>query len=517
MESGTSPMRLRILLALLAVALYAPSLWFEFAYDDFHQIVLRPAITGEAGKPAAVTPLFTAPTFPGDLYRPLTIASYWLQYRVSGAAPAAYHLLNILLFTVCVVAVFELGLPLLRSRGAAVFGAALFAAHPLHVEAVANVVGRAELLAAALGFGACLAVRRERRRRGIVSAVIMFTAACFCKESALVLLPLIPWYARLCGQDEQRMRFSQIAALVAALAAGAACYLIARGVVLGGSFGAAADPAYYHPENPLLFENWFARVLPGLELLGHYLSLLAVPIGLQIDYSLGYQDFWRRVYSLRGFLFLSIAALFLFVLWRMRRSPAVFFGVWTCAAFALTLNILVPIGTIMGDRLAFLPSVGFTLFAAELLAGAALRCRCSPRSTAVLAVLLIGSFAGLTCARLPVWSNNQTVFEQAVKDNPRSSKSAVALAMYWYYRAHDVPRAKEWFKKTLQIDPTNMYAARHLIDIAMKERQPEEAEHYCRLVLQYEPSDQQVRQTLDALIKVREALEHERSGRGADR
>ncbi|MGA8578830.1 MAG: hypothetical protein WB579_09135, partial [Bryobacteraceae bacterium] len=86
----------------------------------------------------------------GDLiYRPVTTASLLLNHALAGAAGGAfwYHLVNLLLHAVNVWLVWELAQHLL-SRRAAWCAAALWAVHPIATEAVDNVVGRADLLAA---------------------------------------------------------------------------------------------------------------------------------------------------------------------------------------------------------------------------------------------------------------------------------------------------------------------------------------------------------------------------------
>ena len=134
---------------------------------------------------------------------------------------------------------------------------------------------------------------------------------------------------------------------------------------------------------------------------------------------------------------------------------------------------------------------------------AAARCFRSRGAPVLLLVLWLGVYAGMTALRLPAWRDSERVFLQAVRDNPRSTKSTVALAMHYYYREKKIDEAEVWFRKTLELDPANVYAARHLIDLALKRYRPLEAEHYCREVLKYQPEDGQIREKLEALIRMR--------------
>ena len=90
--------------------------------------------------------------YPGALYRPVTMLTYMANHQVS-TDPFGFHLVNVLLHALVTLAVLALARELLGSLLAATVAAALFAVHPVHTEAVSNIVGRAELLAAFLRAG----------------------------------------------------------------------------------------------------------------------------------------------------------------------------------------------------------------------------------------------------------------------------------------------------------------------------------------------------------------------------
>ncbi len=491
-----------LIVSVVSALLYLPAVGFDFAYDDYHQILYRESITGN--KPLAS--VITAPTFPGDLYRPLTTATYWLQYRISGDDARSFHLLNILLHIFCSLGIFELAARLLSHRGAALFAAALFAVHPIHVEAVANVVGRAELLACGFSIAACLAFAsfiEANKRAGLLLflSAALFAAAIFSKESALTMLPLIPLFAWMAAGARTTQRTRRSAAGSAALLISAALYLEARLLVLGENFLVSADLRYFHPENPLFGYGFTDRVIPGLKLFGDYLRQMLLPASLKIDYSLGYWDFWNSVYSVSGAVSLAAAGLLFALAIDAADRNVKFFAAWTAVTFALTCNVIVVIGTVMADRLAYLPSAGFLCLPAALLVRK--NRFLSPPTLKVAAVVVLAAFYALAAMRLPVWQNNGTVFSQAVRDNPRSPKSAVALAEHWYYREKDVEKAEYWFRRTLELDPANIYAARHMIDISVRNRRYGSAEYFCRQVLKFEPEDKIVREKLNILVNLR--------------
>ncbi|MFQ5668688.1 MAG: hypothetical protein ACE5I7_19980, partial [Candidatus Binatia bacterium] len=127
-----------------------------------------------------------------DLYRPLTIASYALNYAVAGLSSPAFHAVNILLHAlVCALLVVLLD-ALVRDRALAVVSALLFATHPIHTEAVTGIVGRAEILTALFLLAALyLHVRGytlwgQGRAVWLPVALLAYFCALLSKETAIV-------------------------------------------------------------------------------------------------------------------------------------------------------------------------------------------------------------------------------------------------------------------------------------------------------------------------------------------
>jgi len=131
--------------AACAVVVYLGALWNRFAVDDLPIIVLNPLVADPAGMWRAFAAPYWSADLGGHMYRPLVIASFALDHLIDGTA--WFHAVNLLWHAGVAVAVAALARRWTDDAGALVAGL-LFAVHPLHVEAVANVVGRAELMAA---------------------------------------------------------------------------------------------------------------------------------------------------------------------------------------------------------------------------------------------------------------------------------------------------------------------------------------------------------------------------------
>lgn len=179
-------------------------------------------------------------------YRPLCVASFKLNYLLDGFKPFGYHLVNVLLHSLATGLVVKLARHLLPAgrTGVAIAGL-LFAAHPIHTEAVAGVVGRADLTGCIFYLLALLAYIRHVRWRqwgdrrqwlALAATVLLAAAALLCKETAVTALVVCAIYDIIKGyagsRDKVRScphfptsRFSARSPPPACLLAGAECAL----------------------------------------------------------------------------------------------------------------------------------------------------------------------------------------------------------------------------------------------------------------------------------------------------
>src|SRR5581483_11965757 len=147
-------MRFRPLAALFLLTLlaYSNSFGGGFVLDNRGLILNDPRIREASASNLGliVDHTYWWPNGESGLYRPFATLSYLFNYAVlgNGAQPAGYHWINFLLHAANVLLVFFLARRLLSSSSPAFFIAALWAVHPVLTEAVTNIVGRADLLAA---------------------------------------------------------------------------------------------------------------------------------------------------------------------------------------------------------------------------------------------------------------------------------------------------------------------------------------------------------------------------------
>src|SRR5712691_482177 len=182
-----SERRLYLTVAAVAVIVYLGALWNHFAMDDPYIIAGNPLVRVPSGIWRAFAQPYWPAAYGGKMYRPLVIATFGVDRLIDG--PAWFHLVNVCWHAGVTVVVAGL----VRRWGgttAALVAGLVFAVHPVHVEAVANVVGRAELLAALF---TCLAVYAALARDSAGWCAVALACGVLSKENAAVAPALIAW------------------------------------------------------------------------------------------------------------------------------------------------------------------------------------------------------------------------------------------------------------------------------------------------------------------------------------
>jgi protein O-mannosyl-transferase len=422
-----------LLLLLVSLLVYSNSLPGGFVHDD-KPLVVENRLLREPGGAARIFASgywTTRDRSVPELYRPLTIFSLWLNHLAGGLAPFGYHLTNVLLHALVSWLVFQLALRICAAQPAAWAAGLLFSVHPIHVEAVVEVVGRSELLAAGFSLAALLLHARARFASRVsigsfVPAAACFLAALFSKESAIALPALLLLTDAALAPGERgssgkgRLAWPYLLYGVVAL-----LYLGIRVTVLG----AVARSDVRALDNPLLALPLVARWETALIALGKYAWLLLWPVSLSADYSGGQIPAASGAGDprlLASALFLATA---LGLVWACRRRDRTL--AYSILFFLVALlpvsNLFFLIGTIFGERLLYLPSVGFCLLAGAVFAR--LRHRARVFATLIL-VLILSAGSVRTLARNRVWRDDASFARAAARDAPRSPKSQFNLGVF---------------------------------------------------------------------------------------
>ena len=427
------PLMAALGVALAAILVYLNTLPLGFALDDVWIIAQNDRVHRLWDlRGILLTPYW--PFFGTELglYRPFAILAYALQWAAGGGASWLFHLVNILLHALASVLV----LLLLRAfvpLAAALAGALLFAVHPVHTEAVANVVGQAELITAVAVLAICVLHLRRPPGAAVswrlrVAYALLFALALGTKENVvvlpalLVLLDLAQRRISLTARGVVRY-VDAMAFTFLLLGATLAAYLLFRFEALEGQLiGMDANPAL-----PFLREEY--RVLNALRAFPEFVRLLVYPLRLSADYLpaviLPVESFTPM--TLLGLVIL-VALVFLTLLAPWRAALALPAG-WFLLTIVTVSNLFFPVGVLVAERTLYLPSVALAMAVALL--WEPIRARAEPGARRALAagfLVVLAAAAARTWLRNPDWDSTSTIYDAVARQHPQSYRAQWALA-----------------------------------------------------------------------------------------
>jgi tetratricopeptide (TPR) repeat protein len=420
-----------LIVAIAAIAVYANSLANGFALDDVHII----QINGRVHQLSDQARIWLTPYWPGygtelGLYRPLVIFMYALEWALGGGAAWVFHAFNVAFHAAASVLAYFLLRTLVGAGLPALLGGLLFAVHPVRTEAVANIVGQAELIAGIATLGACLLYATRPagvatswpRRAGLA---ILFVLAILTKESAIVL----PGLLVAVDLAQRRLDFSRSSfrAYISdafmplfLLTAAAIAYLALRVDVLGSIGGVDAAPSL-----PFLREHH--RIPTALRAWPEYVRLLFFPVDLSADYSPGVI---LPVEGMSPMAFLGALILFVtlaLALFTPVTPAAGLPAAWFIVTVLPVSNLLMPVGVVVAERLLYMPAFAISLIVAFVCRALQPTVAKRPPSRQLLWLALPGVvlvlMGGRVVLRNPDWKDTPAVWEALVRDHPESYRA----------------------------------------------------------------------------------------------
>jgi len=433
--------RAAAIVAVVAALGYANAVANWFTLDDDTVIVKNEMVRHLSGVWRAFAHPYWPEFTPAGQYRPLAIASFAVDWAVSGGSAHWMHLVNVAWHVLACVLVWRL-LRDVVSRGGALAGALFFAVHPVHVEAIANTVGRCDVMAAAFVVGAVLV-----HRRGSWLAVPLYAAALASKESGVVFIALAAANDLILGALEPS-RGGAAGTLVACrgralwrrrwpLYAGylgvAAAYAVTLAIVFRNRPLVDIAPSWFRA-TPV--DRWLteARVVP------EYVRLMVAPFTLRIEYSPQVIDVAHHLSALvvAGLALSAIAVTCLVYAWR--RAPVAAWGLaWFGIAVSPVSNILFASGVVLAERTLYLPSVGAAIVVAWAAQEVARWVAAQPAARypapglhrlaagGGLAVLML--FAARTWTRTAIWHDDKRLLINTMLTESESYRTHLRAAL----------------------------------------------------------------------------------------
>lgn len=409
------------------------------AFDDISLVFNNPKLEnfGWAELREAFDPRVSRAAW-GLQYTPLSDASYALDRKLFGASPGPYHLQGLLFHALAAAALFALVRRQGGSPECALLAGALFALHPLDVEAVTWISGRRTAIAGAFTLWAMLAWRRARgpstalpstragrtgdgSRAAYAASILFALLANLAKQSAVVTAPLLVLVEVTMPARRAEPRWRTALAYLPHVAFTAG--FVAIGIAVGRREGLIVADAM-----PLAARARLAAVA-----LGTYARMVAWPAHLQPMYRVSAPDSWGDPGALAGAAVAAGGLALVLACWR--RAPLAAFGA-LLAAIAIAPGLHALGSQVVADRYAYLTVAGAAVPAALVIFAIARRERAIGLALAVAAVLVLEA---ATFLRIGVWRNDLALFSDAVASDPENGNARCLLGV----ALNDVGRYEE--------------------------------------------------------------------------
>lgn len=460
-------------LALLAMSIlaYIPAFSATYIWDDDAYVTGNPFLKDAAGLHAIWFKWGATPD-----YYPLTFTTFWLEHQVWQDNPHGYHAVNIVLHGIGAVLLWRVLLRLRMSPGVAFVAAAVFAVHPVHVESVAWICERKNVLSGILYFLAMLSFFRfyryeddepiaARRWPWLVMTIALYLLAELAKTVALTLplvLLAIIWWKR------GRVTLREIAIAVVMLALGAPlCYpAMWTQHHIVGAYGTEFD------------QTLAQRVLIAGRVLWFYAGKIVWPAELIFIYpkwSVAPGVWWQ-------WLFPITAAATPVVLWIMRRrigrgplAAALCFGVTLAPAVGF-FRIYWHRYTYVADHVQHLASTALVVLLVAAGAAAIARfARSRPRVPVIVSAIVLFALGARTFAQAFVYRDAMTLWEHTIEHDP-DSWMAISNRGVQYELINRLDLARKDYVRAIEINPDHYESLTNLALILRREKNDAEAE-----------------------------------------
>jgi Flp pilus assembly protein TadD len=469
------------LLVVIVLVSYAPAFQAGYVIDDENYVTENPTLRDRSGLKRIWFELGASPQ-----YYPLVYTSFWLEYQAWELDPRGYHAVNILLHALNALLLWiilrRLNLP------AAWFAAALFALHPVHVESVAWVAERKNVLSAAFYLLAIIAYMRfsgldrppdaafRRSWRWYLLSLALYAAALLSKTATVSLpaaLLLLLWWKRDRASGRDAMP------LLPLFAAGLGMGLLTLWVetTLVGASGALWDL------------SWLERILVAGRAGWFYAWKLVWPLGLSFNYvrwTIDAGTLWQYLPPLAGIAVVSW-------LWaareRIGRGPlvAVLYFVGTLAPTLGFFNVFFFRYSYVADHFQYLASIGLiVLIVAAAATWLARQRRRWEIQSLVLGVLVLSALGVLTWTRAAVYENLESLCRDTLRKNPSSWLARNNLGNIYMQRG-DLQEAVAEFRIAHDAAPTYIETHLNLAIALMNLERFDESMHHARRAIEIDP------------------------------
>jgi len=427
-----------ILFSVLGFSIYANTLKGDFIWDDEVLVRGNPAIRSLVKIPDLFTQDMGGVEHANQygFYRPLTMATYSINYALAKLNVQAYHLTNIFLHILtafCIYLAIDL---IFKDSLLALFTGALFVIYPVHTEVVAYISGRQDSLSAVFilaGFIFYIKYLESGKKWWHWFIIPIYALALLSKENSLIFPAILLLYHCAFKKDFKLKGFFIVLGL-------AFLYLCLRFTILKSAL----------PHTEMTQAGYLFYRLPGFFIaLANYIRILIFPFDLHYEYG---NDFFK-FYDYRaiiGFVLFSLLLIYAFL--KRNKNTLLFFSICWFFITLLPCTSIYPINAFyMAEHWLYLPSIGFLIIISKWLIDLLKVKRL--RWLVLFLVLSVGVFYSyLSIEQNNYWRGPVSFYKRTIKYAPCSGQIYYNLGSV-YLRAGEYLKAISLFKKAIAMDP----------------------------------------------------------------
>ncbi|XP_066865061.1 protein O-mannosyl-transferase TMTC1 isoform X5 [Kogia breviceps] len=520
------------LLAGASCLCYGRSLQGEFVHDDVWAIVNNPDVRPGAplrwgifsndfwGKGMAENTSHKS-------YRPLCVLTFKLNIFLTGMNPFYFHAVNVILHClVTLVLMYTCDKTVFKNRGLAFITALLFAVHPVHTEAVAGIVGRADVLACLLFLLAflsysrsvdqcCVGGRFPPRASPFFLLLSLFLGTCamLVKETGITVFGVCLVYDLFSlshNRDKSYLTashnrnflltmrpFLKRAILVISYVV---VVLYFRLWIMGGSM-----PHFSEQDNPASFSPYIlTRFLTYSYLLAFNVWLLLAPVTLCYDWQVGSIPLVETIWDMRNLATILLAVVMallslhcLAAVKRLEHREVLVGLLFLVFPFIPASNLFFRVGFVVAERVLYMPSMGYCILFVH---GMSKLCtwlnRCGAATLSVSTVLLLLLFSWKTMQQNEIWLSRESLFRLY----PRHASALNNLGTL----TRDTAEAKMYYQRALQLNPQHNRALFNLGNLLRSQEKKEEAITLLKDSIKYGPEFADAYSSLASLLAEQE-------------
>ncbi|XP_011743829.2 protein O-mannosyl-transferase TMTC1 isoform X6 [Macaca nemestrina] len=505
---GLAPAGAAALLAGASCLCYGRSLQGEFVHDDVWAIVNNPDV--RPGAPLRWS-IFTndfwgkgmAENTSHKSYRPLCVLTFKLNIFLTGMNPFYFHAVNVILHClVTLVLMYTCDKTVFKNRGLAFVTALLFAVHPIHTEAVAGIVGRADVLACLLFLLAFLSYNRS------------LDQGCVGESFPSTVSPFFLLFSLFLGTCAMLVKETGITVFGVCL------------VYDLFSLSNKEDKSFLTYSYLLAFNVW----------------LLLAPVTLCYDWQVGSIPLVETIWDMRNLATILLAVVMallslhcLAAFKRLEHKEVLVGLLFLVFPFIPASNLFFRVGFVVAERVLYMPSMGYCiLFVHGLSKLCSWLNRCGATTLIVSTVLLLLLFSWKTVKQNEIWLSRESLFRSGVQTLPHNAKVHYNYANFlkdqgrnkeaiYHYRTalklyprhasalnnlgtliRDTAEAKMYYQKALQLHPQHNRALFNLGNLLKSQEKKEEAITLLKDSIKYGPEFADAYSSLASLLAEQE-------------